>query len=155
MRCPFCDGDNIKVIDSRNLSNGRAIRRRRECSDCQKRFTTYERMEKTPIMVIKKDNRRERLDSEKILNGLLRATEKRNFSREELESIVLDIEKDISDRSLKGEIKTDEVGNIILERLKELDEVAYIRFASVYKDFQDVEGFLKEIEDIREKISSN
>ncbi len=150
MKCPFCEIDNSRVLESRNLSDGRAIRRRRECLTCGKRFTTYERVEKAPIMVIKKDKRREPFDSNKILKGLIRATEKRNIEIEVLEGAVLEIEENAETKTSKGEITSTDIGEIIILKLKEIDEVAYIRFASVYKNFKDVESFIKEIEGMKE-----
>lgn len=145
MRCPFCSDENSKVIDSRTFSDGRAIRRRRECMSCNKRFTTYETIEVIGTTVIKKDGRREEFSKNKIMKGLIRAVEKRNIPLEKLETISLDIEKEAQD-NLKGEITSDQIGIIIMKKLLEVDEVAYVRFASVYKDFRDLESFIKEIE---------
>ena len=151
MRCPFCSDENTRVIDSRTFSDARAIRRRRECIKCLKRFTTYETIEAVGIVVLKKDNRREEFNKEKILKGILRAVEKRNISRERIETIVLDIEKEAQD-NLKGEISTKQIGNMIMKSLLQVDEVAYVRFASVYKDFKDLESFIKEIEAMKEEL---
>lgn len=145
MRCPFCSDENSKVIDSRTFSDGRAIRRRRECMSCNKRFTTYETIEVIGTTVIKKDGRREEFSKNKIMKGLIRAVEKRNIPLEKLETISLDIEKEAQD-NLKSEITSDQIGIIIMKKLLEVDEVAYVRFASVYKDFRDLESFIKEIE---------
>jgi transcriptional repressor NrdR len=145
MKCPFCLEENSKVIDSRTFSEGRAIRRRRECMSCTKRFTTYETIEVIGIKVVKKDGRREEFNKEKVMKGLIRAVEKRNIPLEKLENISLDIEKDAQD-NLKGEITSEQIGKIIMKKLLEVDEIAYVRFASVYKDFKDLESFIKEIE---------
>lgn len=147
MRCPFCNAENSKVIESRLMSQGRAVRRRRGCIECNKRFTTYERVEETPIFVIKKDGRREEFNRQNVLKGLIRATEKREISRELIDNMVLDIEKEIQN-TLKSEVSTKKIGKMLMERLKELDDVAYVRFASVYKEFTDLKSFVKEIEDI-------
>ena len=151
MRCPFCSDENTRVIDSRTFSDARAIRRRRECIKCLKRFTTYETIEAVGIVVLKKDNRREEFNKEKILKGILRAVEKRNISRERIETIALDIEKEAQD-NLKGEISTKQIGNMIMKSLLQVDEVAYVRFASVYKDFKDLDSFIKEIEAMKEEL---
>lgn len=151
MRCPFCGYDDSKVIDSRTLSEGMAIRRRRECTACKKRFTTYERVEEIPMMVIKKDGGREEFNSEKIFRGLIRATEKRNISREILEALLLDIEREVEKLSLKGEISSKQIGEIVVDNLKNVDEVACIRFASVYRDFKDLESFMFEISKLKRK----
>ncbi len=150
MKCPFCNADNSKVIDSRVSTQGNEIKRRRECIECKKRFTTYERIEETPIIVIKKDGSRQEFSRQKILMGLFRATEKRKISRERLENIVSDIEKDIQN-NLKGEVNTIKIGELVMEKLKLIDHVAYVRFASVYKEFKDLEGFMNEIEKIKNK----
>ncbi len=150
MRCPFCAEENSKVIDSRTFSDGRAIRRRRECMSCSKRFTTYETIEVIGITVMKKDGRREEFSKEKVMKGLIRAVEKRNIPLEKLESISLDIEKEAQD-NLKGEVTSAQIGKIIMKKLLEVDEVAYVRFASVYKDFKDLESFIKEIEEMKDE----
>ena len=150
MKCPYCDSENTKVIDSRSYSEGYSIKRRRVCNDCNKRFTTYEKVEEVPFYVVKKDNSREKLDTEKIMKGLLRATVKRNVSVEALEAFVLDIEKQLQN-SLKNEISTGDLGELIMEKLKYLDEVAYVRFASVYKDFKDIKSFMEIVEDINKR----
>ncbi len=148
MNCPFCNCQNTRVVDSRAYSEGHSIKRRRECPECGKRFTTYEKIEPIPFYVVKKDNSREKFNKEKILRGLVRATVKRNISMEELETLVLDIEKNIQN-SLRNEISTGELGELIMKKLKDLDEVAYVRFASVYKEFDDVKSFIKEIEEMQ------
>lgn len=147
MRCPFCNSEDTKVVDSRSFMDGFSIKRRRECINCEKRFTTYEKIEETPLYIVKKDNRREKFDRKKLLNGLIRATIKRNISREELETFVLEIEKYIQN-SLKTEITSKELGEIVMERLLEIDEVAYVRFVSVYKEFDDIKSFIELVEKI-------
>ncbi|WP_320046971.1 transcriptional regulator NrdR [uncultured Ilyobacter sp.] len=150
MKCPFCDSENTRVVDSRAYSEGYSIKRRRECNSCGKRFTTYEKVEETPFYVVKKDKSRERFDSEKLMRGLMRATVKRNISREELEVFLMDVEKTIHN-SLKNEISTRELGELIMEKLKHFDEVAYVRFASVYMEFDDIKSFIEIVEDIKRK----
>ncbi|UCE41115.1 MAG: transcriptional regulator NrdR [Candidatus Aminicenantes bacterium] len=145
MRCPFCDFSESKVIDSRESKNGLCIRRRRECLSCTKRFTTYEKIEEIPYMVVKKDGQRQRFDSQKLLQGLLKACEKRPVPVSKLEEIVDEIEAKLQDRPDK-EIETSEIGQLVMERLKDLDKVAYVRFASVYREFKDVLEFKKELE---------
>ncbi|MBU1473489.1 MAG: transcriptional regulator NrdR [Acidobacteria bacterium] len=147
MKCPFCDFSESKVIDSRESRNGLTIRRRRECLSCARRFTTYEKVEDIPYMVIKKDGRRQRFDSGKLLQGLLKACEKRPVPNARLEEIVEEVESILQDKPDK-EIEASEVGRIVTERLKELDKVAYVRFASVYRDFKDVREFKKELEQL-------
>jgi transcriptional repressor NrdR len=145
MKCPFCDHSESKVIDSRESKNGFCIRRRRECLSCERRFTTYEKIEEIPYMVVKKDGKRQRFDSQKLLQGLLKACEKRPVPVSELEEIVEEIETKLQDRPEK-EISTSEIGQFVMERLKVLDKVAYVRFASVYREFKDVLEFKKELE---------
>ncbi len=145
MRCPFCDHSESKVIDSRESKNGLSIRRRRECLSCERRFTTYEKIEEIPYMVIKKDGKRQRFDSQKLLQGLLKACEKRPVPLSELEEIVEEIEAMLQERPEK-EIATTEIGRFVMERLKVLDKVSYVRFASVYREFKDVLEFKKELE---------
>jgi transcriptional repressor NrdR len=147
MRCPFCAHPEDKVVDSRESKEGESIRRRRECLKCEKRFTTYERIDEIPYMVVKKDGRRERFDRQKVLNGLMRACEKRPVSIGKLEQIVNDAESFVID-SPERERKTSEIGQLIMEHLKKHDKVAYVRFASVYLDFKDVREFLSELEDL-------
>jgi transcriptional repressor NrdR len=145
MRCPFCDFAESKVIDSRECKNGLSIRRRRECLSCERRFTTYEKIEEIPYMVIKKDGQRQRYDSQKLLQGLLKACEKRPVPVSKLEEIVEEIESKLQDRPDK-EIETAEIGQLVMKKLKDLDKVAYVRFASVYREFKDVLEFKKELE---------
>lgn len=150
MKCPYCSEADSKVIDSRSTEEGVSIRRRRECLICGKRFTTYEKVENVPIMVIKKDHSRQPFDRTKIINGLKRACEKRPISLGEIEKIVYDIETAIYN-SLEREISTTEIGEMLIEKLRKLDQVAFVRFASVYRDFQDVETFRHEIDKILKK----
>lgn len=150
MKCPFCGYSEDKVIDSRPTDDGAKIRRRRECLNCQKRFTTYESVESLPIIVIKKDHSREVFDRDKLLNGLLRACEKRAVSLEKLEATVDDIESVIQN-SLDREVTSDKIGELVMEKLKDIDEVAYVRFASVYRQFKDVETFMKELQTLLDK----
>ncbi len=150
MKCPYCGVEDSKVIDSRSTEEGVAIRRRRECLNCNKRFTTYEKVENVPIMVIKKDRSRQPFDRNKILNGLKRACEKRPISIGEIENIVYEIETAIYN-SLEREISTEDIGEMLIEKLRRLDQVAFVRFASVYRDFQDVETFRHEIDKILSK----
>ena len=147
MKCPFCGDIDSKVIDSRSTEEGVSIRRRRECCKCGKRFTTYEKVESIPIMVIKKDKRREPFDSSKILRGLTRACEKRPISVDMIEDMAYKIEARIYN-TLDREITSDQIGEMLLETLKDIDEVAFIRFASVYRDFKDIETFRSEINKI-------
>ena len=145
MRCPFCDHSESKVIDSRESKNGFSIRRRRECLQCERRYTTYEKIEEIHYMVVKKDGKRQRFDSQKLLQGLLKACEKRPVPVSKLEEIVEEIEANLQDRADK-EIAASEIGQLVMERLKALDKVAYVRFASVYREFKDVLEFKKELE---------
>ncbi|MBR5517146.1 MAG: transcriptional repressor NrdR [Firmicutes bacterium] len=155
MRCPFCDNVDTKVIDSRPTEEGHAIRRRRGCDKCNRRFTTYEKVEETILMVIKKDGRREAFDRAKILNGIIKACEKRPVTMAQMEEIVAEIEKTISN-SMEKEIESYDIGELIMNHLKDVDEVAYVRFASVYRQFTDVNTFVKEIEKLLgpQKIST-
>ncbi len=147
MKCPFCAFLNDKVVDSRESKEADSIRRRRECLQCGKRFTTYERIDEIPYMVVKKDGRRERFDRQKVLSGLLHACEKRPVAISKLEQIVNDAESYVMDSS-ERERKTSEIGELIMNRLRKLDKVAYVRFASVYLDFKDVKEFMSELKDL-------
>jgi transcriptional repressor NrdR len=147
MLCPFCGHLEDKVVDSRESKEGESIRRRRECLNCARRFTSYERIDEIPYMVVKKDGRREPYDRNKILGGLRRACEKRPISVSQLESIADQIEKVVQDSSDR-ELSTSEVGKTIMRRLKALDKVAYVRFASVYLEFEDVSEFMTELKDL-------
>jgi transcriptional repressor NrdR len=144
MRCPFCGYKNDKVLDSRESKDGKSIRRRRECLKCSKRFTTYEQVEQILPVVVKKDGRREAFNSFKILNGLKKACEKRPISLATMEKIVEDIEKEIQNK-MEKEISASEIGDMVMARLKKLDDVAYVRFASVYRQFKDINEFMDEI----------
>jgi transcriptional repressor NrdR len=149
MKCPFCSAPDTKVIDTRLSESEGSIRRRRECEKCGKRFTTFERIENTPIAVIKKENTREPFDRNKILGGLIRACVKRNISTSMLENLVDEIESEIRNFHA-NEISSKEIGDIVLKKLKSLDKVAYIRFASVYKQFDSVEQFTKELYELKD-----
>ena len=147
MRCPFCGHVEDKVVDSREAKIGDTIRRRRQCAKCQRRFTTYERIDEIPYMVVKKDGRREKFDRQKILAGLLKACEKRPVSMGKLETIVNEIEAHVAE-SPDRERPATELGEMVMSRLKKLDKVAYVRFASVYLDFKDVREFMDELKDL-------
>ncbi|HZK34718.1 MAG TPA: transcriptional regulator NrdR [Bacillota bacterium] len=144
MKCPFCNYTDSKVIDSRPTDEGSTVRRRRECMDCSKRFTTYEKIENVPILVAKKDGRRETFDSNKILSGVLKACEKRPVPKKVIDDAVADIEKQVYN-SLDQEITSERIGELVMDRLKDLDEVAYVRFASVYRQFKDINTFMDEL----------
>lgn len=146
MQCPFCGFRESKVIDSRHTDHN-TIRRRRECEECKKRFTTYEKIETTPIMVIKKDEAREAFDRDKIKRGIMKACEKRPVSAEDIEKIVSKVEYEIN-RKYSGEVESKSIGEIVMDSLKDLDEVAYIRFASVYRQFKDINTFVNELKNI-------
>jgi len=148
MKCPFCGDQESKVVDSRHSEDGLSIRRRRECLACQRRFTTYEIVESLPIIVVKRDGSRQAFDRNKILNSMVRAFDKRQVDIADLDRITTEIEQSIQN-SLEREVSTDHLGEMVMERIKPLDEVAYIRFASVYRRFQDVSGFINEIKKFR------
>jgi len=150
MKCPSCGHVEDKVVDSRTTKEGEAIRRRRECLDCGKRFTTYEYIERAPLVVVKKSGQREQYNREKLLTGLLRACEKRPVSREQIEQLLDDVESVIFNK-FKTEVKSSELGNEVIERLQELDEVAYVRFASVYRQFKDINQFMREVKGLLDK----
>ena len=150
MKCPFCSYEESKVIDSRPTDEGERIRRRRECLECGKRFTTYEMIESLPIVVIKKDGSRETFDRQKLLTGMLRACEKRPVSIETLDRAISDIETVIQN-SLDREVSSDKIGEFVMEKLKEIDEVAYVRFASVYRQFKDINTFMNELNKLLSK----
>jgi transcriptional repressor NrdR len=147
MRCPYCAHIEDKVVDSRESKDGDSIRRRRECLACGRRFTSYERIDEIPFMVVKKDGRRETFERSKVLSGLFRASEKRPISVNQLEAVADEVEKNVQD-SLEREMPTTEIGKIIMRRLKSLDKVAYVRFASVYLEFEDVSAFMTELKDL-------
>ncbi len=154
MKCPFCGYQEDKVVDSRTSKNGLAIRRRRECLQCTKRFTTYEQVEEVLPMVVKKDNRREPFDRFKIVSGMRKACEKRPISTEQLEAAVDEIEKVIQNR-MEKEIQANEIGELVMRRLAEMDEVAYVRFASVYRQFKDINAFMDELKIILAEQTMN
>ncbi len=150
MRCPFCGYAESKVIDSRPAEEGATIRRRRECLACQKRFTTYEIMERLPLVVVKRDGSRQTFDKIKVMNGMLRACEKRPVSLQSLEKIADEIEQELQN-SLEREVSTTEIGEMVMSKLKHVDEVAYVRFASVYRQFKDVNTFFDELQKLIDK----
>ena len=150
MKCPFCGDQESKVVDSRHSEDGLSIRRRRECLACQRRFTTYEIVESLPIIVVKRDGSRQGFDRNKILNSMVRAFDKRQVEVTELDRITTEIEQTIQN-TLDREVSTDKIGEMVMERIKPLDEVAYIRFASVYRRFQDVRSFIHEIDKFLEE----
>ena len=150
MKCPFCGDQESKVVDSRRSEDGNSIRRRRECMACQRRFTTYEIVESLPIIVVKRDGTRQSFDRNKILNAMVRAFDKRKVEVAELERITTEIEQTIQN-TLEREVSTDKIGEMVMARIKSIDEVAYIRFASVYRRFQDVGSFVHEINQFLEK----
>ncbi len=149
MKCPFCGDVESKVVDSRRSEDGDSIRRRRECLSCQRRFTTYEIVESLPIIVVKRDGTRQSFDRDKILKSMVRAFDKRKMETAQLEKIAIEIEQTIQN-TLEREVTTDKIGEMVMERIKPLDEVAYIRFASVYRRFQDVGSFVAEINRLKE-----
>lgn len=147
MKCPFCENQDTKVIDSRHTEDGHAIRRRRECDKCGKRFTTYEKIEEMILMVIKKDGSREAFDRGKIVNGIIKACEKRPVTVDEIEKVVDEIERGLNNM-MEKEVQSSFIGELIMEQLRKLDEVAYVRFASVYRQFTDINTFVAEIENL-------
>ena len=147
MKCPFCGHIEDKVIDSRSSNEDKSVRRRRECMKCKRRFTTYEYIEEIPLMVIKKDGRREAFDRNKIISGILKACEKRPVSMEKVEAVVDKVEKELQ-KSFDKEVKAQVVGELVMDYLHKLDEVAYVRFASVYRQFKDINHFMKELKDL-------
>lgn len=149
MRCPRCGCEESKVVDSRPSENHDAIRRRRECVRCGKRFTTYERREETPLLVLKRGGGKETFDRQKIMNGLVRATVKRNIHINVLDALIDGIETDLRDNGI-SEVTSEEIGNMVLKRLLDIDKVAYVRFASVYRDFKDVDEFAEELRSLQQ-----
>ncbi|WP_163539713.1 transcriptional regulator NrdR [Gracilibacillus sp. YIM 98692] len=147
MRCPHCQFKNTKVLDSRPVEEGRSIRRRRECESCHFRFTTFERIEEVPLIVVKKEGTREEYSRDKLMRGLIRACEKRPVALEQIENIALEIEKELRNRGT-SEVESNEIGEMVMDRLADVDEVAYVRFASVYRQFKDLSVFLDELKDI-------
>jgi transcriptional repressor NrdR len=153
MKCPFCNNLEDKVVDSRETREGDTIRRRRECLACERRYTTYERIDEVPYMVVKKDGRREKFDRQKVLGGLLKACEKRPISMVKLSEMVNRVESKVSD-SPDREISTTEIGENLMEALRDIDKIAYVRFASVYRDFQDEQAFFNELKNLmRQKLT--
>ena len=150
MKCPFCGCEDSHVIDSRSVEEGASIRRRRECPRCGRRFTTYEKYEQIPLLVIKRDGRREMFDSKKILAGLLRAFEKRPFTYEQIQSLTAQIENEIR-ASGENEVKSTKIGEVVMAHLEKIDQIAYVRFASVYRQFADVNSFMQEIQNMLDK----
>ena len=144
MKCPFCGFTDSKVIDSRPAEDGTTIRRRRECLECLKRFTTYEVIERMPLVVIKRDGSRQSFDTVKIINGLVRACEKRPVTMAQIENLADDIEQELRGR-LESEVNSEDIGEMVMVRLKDMDEVAYVRFASVYRSFKDINTFMEEL----------
>lgn len=147
MRCPACQYNGTRVVDSRPVDDNKEIRRRRECESCSFRFTTFERIEETPLIVVKKEGSREEFTREKVLRGLIRACEKRPVSLDQLEELVMDIEKELR-RVGNAEVRSEDVGEMVMDRLAKIDEVAYVRFASVYRQFKDITVFIEELKDI-------
>jgi transcriptional repressor NrdR len=150
MRCPYCQEYESRVIDSRSSEDGCTIRRRRECINCKRRFTTYERVEERPLLVVKNGGDREQFSREKILKGISKACEKRPVSMEDMETVVADIERELRD-NFDREVSSKVIGEIIMDKLQDLDEVAYVRFASVYRQFGDLNSFIKTIEQLKNK----
>lgn len=150
MRCPFCGNHGSRVLDSRPVHEGRAIRRRRECEKCEQRFTTFETVEEQPLIVIKKDGSREEFSREKLLRGLIRACEKRPVPLAKLEEVVADIEGKLRQSGV-AEVPSQEIGEMVMERLVDIDEVSYVRFASVYRQFKDINVFVNELEDLLQR----
>ena len=147
MKCPFCSHNESKVVDSRPTDEGQAIRRRRECIACAKRFTTYEKIDEIPLIVVKKNGNRESYNKNKILNGVIKSCEKRPVSLQDIEELVDGIEKQLYN-TMEREITTEFIGNLVIEKIKELDEIAYVRFASVYREFKDINTFMDEVKKI-------
>lgn len=154
MRCPACQYNGTRVVDSRPVDDNKEIRRRRECESCAFRFTTFEKIEETPLIVVKKDGSREEFSREKVLRGLIRACEKRPVALEQLEEIVLSIEKELR-RLGNAEVRSEDVGEMVMNRLSKIDEVAYVRFASVYRQFKDITVFIEELKEIMTRQSSD
>ena len=150
MKCPYCNFEETQVIDTRETENLEATRRRRECMKCNKRFTTYERVEEADIIVVKKDGRRERFQRQKVLNGIVEACEKREIPLEKIEKLVDDVESDLRKRD-SVEVESRVIGELVMKKLKGLDKVAYVRFASVYREFEDLESFKEELEKLQKR----
>ena len=154
MRCSFCQSPETKVTDSRSTDEGNTIRRRRECQQCGRRFTTYEMVEELPLMVIKKDGRRETFDRNKLISGLLKACEKRPVSMTAIEELVMKVEREIRN-TLDREVPTERLGELVMNHLRDLDQVAYVRFASVYRQFADIRTFMHELEGLMRQANKN
>lgn len=154
MRCPYCGFEDSKVLDSRPVDEGKSIRRRRECLDCSKRFTTYEKVEETALVIVKKDGRRELFDANKLLNGLIKSCDKRTVPLSVLENLVTEVEKELRN-SLEQEVSSQMIGEAVMQRLKVIDEVAYVRFASVYRKFDDVSTFIEEINKLQQELAAS
>ena len=150
MRCPACFHNGTRVLDSRPVDEGRSIRRRRECESCLNRFTTFERVEEPPLIVVKKEGTREEFNKEKILRGLIKACEKRPVSLKQLEEVTQNVERELRNLGI-SEVKSDMIGEIVMEELRDIDDVAYVRFASVYRQFKDLNVFIEELKDILQK----
>lgn len=150
MRCPNCSHNGTRVLDSRPVEEGRSIRRRRECESCLYRFTTFERVEETPLIVVKKEGTREQFSKEKMLRGLIKACEKRPVSLKQLEDVTQHVERELRNIGV-SEVESDKVGEMVMEALRDIDEVAYVRFASVYRQFKDLNVFIEELKDILQK----
>ncbi|KFN01004.1 transcriptional regulator NrdR [Bacillus clarus] len=150
MRCPSCFHNGTRVLDSRPVDEGRSIRRRRECESCLNRFTTFERVEESPLIVVKKEGTREEFNKEKILRGLIKACEKRPVSLRQLEEVTQSVERELRNLGI-SEVKSDMIGEIVMEELRDIDDVAYVRFASVYRQFKDLNVFIEELKDILQK----
>jgi len=153
MKCPFCDHNGTRVLDSRPANDNKSIRRRRECEKCSRRFTTFETVEETPLIVVKKDGRREEFSRDKILRGLLRACEKRPVPMDQLEVIVSEVEREVR-KTAQAEVESRLIGELVMEKLYHVDDVAYVRFASVYRQFKDINMFLKELNMLINKHST-
>ncbi|WP_181349793.1 transcriptional regulator NrdR [Thalassobacillus sp. CUG 92003] len=147
MKCPNCQYKSTRVLDSRPIEEGRAIRRRRECEACDFRFTTFERIEEVPLIVVKKEGTREEFSREKLMRGLIKACEKRPVALEELETITLEVEKELRNRGV-SEVQSEDIGEMVMQHLSKVDEVAYVRFASVYRQFKDINVFIDELKDL-------
>lgn len=154
MRCVFCGFEESRVLDSRPVEEGNSIRRRRECQDCVKRFTTYERVEELPLIVVKTDNRREVFDATKIMNGLIKACDKRTVPVNVLEQLVNDIERELRN-GLEREVYSKQIGEMVMQYLRKVDQVAYVRFASVYRNFEDVSTFIEEIRSLQKELQDS
>lgn len=154
MRCPYCNSTNTRVVDSRSTDDDRAIRRRRLCEDCDKRFSTYERYEDSTVMIVKKDNTREAFDPRKVISGIVKSCQKRPVSMDQIEEVAKNIETKVNHTG-KKEVTSTYIGELVMDELKDLDSVAYVRFASVYREFKDLESFYKEIINLKDDKGAN